>query len=99
MPKLKTIGDRLAFARTKGGISARELDRLAGKTEGHASLIEARRAADVLASNVAAYASVLGVTVEWLLTGEGDEPTEESVTAAVDPRPRVRRPSSHSPAA
>ena len=64
-----TIGQRLRWARDQAELSARELDRLAGKTPGHAGLIEAR-GTDAWASTLAAYARVLGLSLDWLIAGE-----------------------------
>lgn len=83
------IGGRLRLARTTAGITARELDRLAGRAEGHAALIESDtterpRASDVLLS----YADVLGLSLDWLAAGRGRAPREADVLAAVE---RARR--------
>lgn len=83
---MNSIGVRLRLARGLAvGLSGRELDRLAGRAEGHCGLIEADtterpRASDVLAS----YARVLGVSLDWLVMGLGAEPAEASVRASVD---------------
>lgn len=66
------------------GLAARELDRLAQKTPGHAGLIEGRPKSDVMAGTVLAYADVLGVSLDWLVAGRGSEPEPEIVHAAVD---------------
>jgi transcriptional regulator with XRE-family HTH domain len=36
------------------------------------------------AASLAAVAETLGISVEWLLFGKGDAPTEESVRVAVE---------------
>ena len=77
------LGDRLRSLRNLVDISARELDRLAGKTPGHALLIESRPSADVLAGTLADYAQVFGVTLDWLALGKGKAPRHADVVAAV----------------
>jgi transcriptional regulator with XRE-family HTH domain len=77
------IGKRLRKARKLAQISARELDRLAGRTPGHAGLIEHRPGADVMAGTVLAYADVLGLSLDWLIAGRGAEPIAARVQAAV----------------
>jgi transcriptional regulator with XRE-family HTH domain len=78
------IGARIHRLREKAGISARDLDRLAGITEGHTSLIEAVLGEQVSAQTLAPIARVLGTTLDWLVTGEGAEPSREAVRSAVD---------------
>jgi|SRR5580704_12250039 hypothetical protein len=82
-PQLTTIAARLKFARTLAHLPAREMDRLAGKTPGHAGLIEARPGSDAMAGTLAAYADVLGLSLDWLVRGQGDAPTADSVREAV----------------
>ena len=81
----ETINVRLRHARELAErLSARELDRLANRTEGHANLIEvdpeARPRVDVLTS----YADVLGISLDWLVRGQGEAPRAEDVRAAVE---------------
>lgn len=77
------IGGRLALARALAGISARELDLLAGQPKGHASIIEGRPDAPAYTSTAVRYADALGLDLNWLLADRGVEPTHESTTAAV----------------
>jgi hypothetical protein len=65
------------------GIAARELDRLADITEGHTWLLESV-VEDVRAQTLAKISRVLGVTIDWLVTGQGGEPSEREVKAAVE---------------
>jgi len=65
------------------GISARELDRLAGKTEGHAAAVETKLHERAQLGTIADYAEVFGVSLDWLVAGEGHVPTEAEVRAAV----------------
>lgn len=67
-------------------LSGRELDRLAGLTEGHVSLIEAGTAGTangIKTRTASALASVLGVSLDWLIDGDGDDPSVEAVRASV----------------
>jgi len=77
------VGARLQASRLLAKLSARELDRLAGKAEGHASLIEARKDSNVMAGTLQAYSEVLGCSLDWLIAGKGEPPTQEQVQVAV----------------
>lgn len=85
-----TLGLRLQEARKLADISARELDRLAETTEGHASLIEAGTVTNVKLNTLTQLARVLGVSMSWLIDGAGDAPTVESVGGAVEAARAVR---------
>lgn len=77
-------GDRIHEARVRGGITARELDRLAGITAGHTSLIESGYVRNVSAETAARIARVLGASLDWLLLGRGRAPSERIVKAAIE---------------
>lgn len=80
-----SLPDRLEHARAlAGGLSLRELSKLAGLFGTHAALIESGRRTNIEGKTAVALARVLGVSTDWLLTGEGDEPTAEQVRAAVE---------------
>jgi transcriptional regulator with XRE-family HTH domain len=81
-----TLGTRLRWAREAAGLKARELDRMAGRPEGHASLIERGARPRIELDTAGAYADALGVSVDWLRNGTGPEPTTEMIRAAVDPK-------------
>jgi len=70
------------------------LDRLAGRPEGHATVIESRGDSPVKSDTASAYASVLGVSLDWLIDGSGDPPTALDVTRAVE---HARANQAHSP--
>jgi transcriptional regulator with XRE-family HTH domain len=79
----RRIGARLRTARRLGGLSARKLDALAGTSPGHASWAEAGDGCPSLA-NFAAWACVLGLSLDWLAFGRAeDAPTEADVRDAV----------------
>ncbi len=81
----ETLAARLRWVRQElAGISARELDRLARRTEGHASLIESRPNAGAEMGTVEAYASVFGLSLDWLVRGAGRAPSKATVVAAVE---------------
>lgn len=69
----ESIGDRVRAAREAAHISARALDRKAGLTEGHTSLIEAGRNLEV--GTAAKLAVALGVSLDWLVFGSEVKPT------------------------
>lgn len=77
-----TLGDRLAEVRKKAGLSTRALDRLAGLTEGHCWIIE-KKNGNTAASTIDSLARVLGCSLDYLVRGEGESPTEEAIRAAV----------------
>lgn len=70
--------------RAKAGISARELARVAGLSETHVSQIETTLGAGVNAKTLAPLARALGTSIDWLVSGEGAEPSQEDVRAAVE---------------
>lgn len=82
-PTSNSLWDRLRSARLTAGISARELDRLARLAEGHTALLEAGKKNDVETRTVAKLARALGVTLDWLVLGEGDPPADEKILEAV----------------
>ncbi len=64
-------------------LSSRELARLAGISESHPWLIESGQRPHVASHLLSAMARALGVSLDWLINGEGDRPTPEGVQAAV----------------
>lgn len=80
-----TIGSRIAHARRLvDGLSASELAKLAGLHRTHLSNIENEVRDGVEGKTAVAIARVLGVSTDWLLTGEGGEPEAEAVALAVE---------------
>lgn len=84
MVTMNPVSERLRDARALAGISARELDALAGLGAGHTSMIEAGRRPNITADTARGIARVLGCTVGWLLAAEGDAPAAADVLAAVE---------------
>lgn len=66
------------------GLSTRELDRLAGLTQGHVSAIENGTRPRVELRTAEAIATVLGISLDWLSSGDGKVPSTRSVRAAVE---------------
>lgn len=66
------------------GLSGRQLDELAGLAVGHSSAIEGGRRANLESSTSTRVARVLGLSLDWLLAGVGDEPSRDAVLAAVE---------------
>jgi transcriptional regulator with XRE-family HTH domain len=65
-------------------VTARELDRLTGLGEGHASMLEKRRRSDrIEARTIDRIARVFGCSMEWLFRGEGKAPTAKDVARPV----------------
>jgi transcriptional regulator with XRE-family HTH domain len=91
---------RLRETRIRAGLGARELDRLAGRPEGQASLVETR-GTNVRVETATAYADALGVTLDWLVDGRGPEPTADQIRSAVaaararGPLPRTKTSGKH----
>jgi transcriptional regulator with XRE-family HTH domain len=80
-----SIGSRLSEARKRAGLSARALDKKAGITPGHTTLIEQGERAKPSAEIVHKLAVALGVPMGWLVAGEAGE-SGEMPSADVPPR-------------
>jgi transcriptional regulator with XRE-family HTH domain len=80
---MQSIGERIAIARKLSGLSAAELGRRAKLSNAIVSMLEGGQREDPHVSTVTQIAAVLGARVEWLISGEGDGPTEEEVKTAV----------------
>lgn len=80
-----TFASRLRETREMAGdLSGRELARLAGlRSETTVGLAEIGHTHSVRLESGVAIAAVLGVELQWLVSGIGDAPTVESVRAAV----------------
>jgi transcriptional regulator with XRE-family HTH domain len=67
------------------GLPARQLDALAGLATNHVANIESERLSDDVQSSTARkLCGVLGVSLDWLISGEGPEPKAKHVRAAVE---------------
>lgn len=74
---------RLQHARELSGLSARRLGTLAGLSTATVALIESGERKAPSAETLARLAKVLGVSLDWLISGAGDPPDEATVRAAV----------------
>ena len=66
---LTTFPKRLKAARLRKGLSARGLDKLAGRPAGHCALIERNEFDAYETATVESYARALGVSPGWLAFG------------------------------
>lgn len=85
------IGDRIRHARMLvDGLSGRELSMLAGASRSVTWQIESGGIKDLGTDLASRFAEALGVSLEWLVRGIGEEPRAEAVRAAVEAA-RARR--------
>lgn len=82
-PKHEGLSCRLRAARERGAISAYKLDQLANLTIGHVYAIERGARANMEVKTAEKLARTLGVSLDWLIAGTGDAPSESSVRSAV----------------
>lgn len=66
---MKTLAERLTWARTKQGLMRNALDEKAGLSEGHVAAIERGDRENPSAATAGALATALGVDLEWLVNG------------------------------
>lgn len=78
---MKTLAERLRWAREASGLTARRLDKMAELTAGHTTAIEAGRRIDPSVSTVASLATALAVPLDWLATGDGPIPSVKRLRA------------------
>lgn len=76
---MNTIGKRLAFARKLSGLNARKLGLRSGLSSAIVGMIESEDRLSPEGKTVAKLAATLGVTTDWLLTGIGPAPTDETI--------------------
>jgi len=86
---MKTVAERLIWARTTGGLSQRRLCLLAGLSNRHVCSLESRPGkkgallGHMRNGTASALARVLGVRVAWLAWGDGRPPAERTIRQAV----------------
>lgn len=78
-----TVGQRLKETRTLSGLSTKEVDKLAGISPGHTWTLEKAETASAEAKTLNAVCVVLGLSLDYLVRGEGEPPTKEQIDAAV----------------
>ena len=81
-----TLADRLRLVRSYSEASARKISAVAGLSPSHVGYLETTAHANPEARTLEALARVFGVTVGWLLNGEGKPPTAEGVRRSVAAR-------------
>lgn len=86
--KLASVGARAEWARGTLGLTAREVDRRAGLSEGHFAAMR-RRDGSVSIDVADRFATALCVPFEWLAVGRGPVPDPE------DMKDRFRKESSN----
>ena len=77
-----SIAERVRSAREASGLSQRSLSTLAGLSTGAVNLIESGDRESPAAATLAGIAGVLGITLDWLVSGIGDEPKAEAIRGA-----------------
>jgi transcriptional regulator with XRE-family HTH domain len=83
-PLLATLQDRLRYLRTLGAVEPDELDQLAFlRGRNHVSQIEKGKSLFPRANTMAALASALGASLDWLVRGIGRPPSRAAVRAAL----------------
>lgn len=78
-----TTAERVKALRVQAGLTQRELDVLSGICVSHTSMIECGLRQNITADTARGLARATGATLDWLLSGAGDPPTDEQVSAAV----------------
>lgn len=81
---MKTAGERIKAARTLAGISTKDLDRLAGLKEGVCWAVENSATGNSETRTVDKIAKVLGLSLDYVIRGDGKPPTANKVKAAVE---------------
>jgi len=78
-PDLSGIGGRLRYAREAAGLSSRQLSQRAGIAQAIAGMIERGATRAPTTETVQRIASVLGVSLDWLIAGTGQAPSPEDI--------------------
>ena len=68
---MRTLAERLKWARDRADLTARGLDKRAKLTPGHTAAIESGRRQDPTTTTAQALADALGVSLDWLVSGRG----------------------------
>ena len=81
--KLKTLAERLKWARNQARISQRALARAAQlKSERHVGQFESGERDNPELKTLQALADALGLSIGWLANGDGEMPEAQAVQAA-----------------
>lgn len=76
---MKSLAERVRFAREKKGLKPSELAEQAGLSHSGINLIEAGTRKHLRVETLAAIACVLEVSMEWLVTGNADQTGPQSL--------------------
>lgn len=71
------------MSRKLGGVSAYKLDQLSELTPGHTAAIERGKRPNLEVRTAQRIARALGVSLDWLVSGLGERPSEAQVRAAI----------------
>lgn len=74
MSTIETLGQRVRRAREARSLPVNDLDRAIGSSPGYVSRIENDRFASVGSDKLIRIADVLGVSLDWLMRGDGQGP-------------------------
>ena len=77
-----SLAGRLSFAREAAGLSSRRVSALAGIAQALTGQIERGVTHAPTTDTIQKIASVLGVTIDWLVTGAGPMPEPETIRQA-----------------
>jgi transcriptional regulator with XRE-family HTH domain len=79
-----TAGERIKAARDLIRLPSRQLDKLAGLDTGVSWAVENSATGNSQSATLDKIARALGLSLDYVVRGEGEPPTAESVQAAVD---------------
>lgn len=80
------VGERIARLRELTGLSQRDMSELAGLTEQHVRLLEIGERRSPSVETIVRLAHAYDTSLEWLATGDGDEPDPARVHVATAAR-------------
>ncbi len=80
---MDTISDRVRDLRTRSGLKGKELDRLAGFSPGKLWSIERAEGQNFELDTIRGLAGVFGCSLDYLVSGVGEPPTDEQLADAV----------------
>lgn len=87
--RLRTLADRLRYAREYRRLRSNQLNNLAGLASGYTSRIESGERLQPSAEHLSKIAGALGVRLQWLM--QGTEPMIEAASAGVSSLPNLER--------
>ena len=92
---METLQERLIGLCKAAGTKHERVSRAAGLADGHVGLIASGHVKNPSAKVLTKIADVLGVSLDWLVNGRGEEPDPDAVRAAVErarPAPKTDAP-------